>query len=65
MRCARRGHDAHVVLDEEYGEAEPVVQVAHDVHDARRVGFGEPRGRLVEQDHRRVGGKAIAISTSR
>ena len=53
-----REHDAHVVLDEQDGQAEAVVQIADDAHDARRLRLGQSRHRLVEQHERRLGREA-------
>ena len=55
--CAAQ-HDAHVVLDEEYGEPKLAVQLANHVDDARRLGMRETRHRLVEHNQHRIGRKA-------
>jgi hypothetical protein len=49
-------HHREIVGDEEIGEAEPVLQITHQIEDLRLDGHVEGRGRLVADDEIGVGG---------
>ena len=63
MTPMRRRHVAHhgqVVADEQVGEPQPLLQVAHQVQDLRLHRHVERAGRLVAHQELRVGGQARA-----
>src|SRR5215510_14153169 len=54
-------HDhAHVVLDEEDGEAEIAYQLAQEGHEAARLALGHARGGLVEEEEGGLGREGAA-----
>ena len=57
MRRRHVAHDGEVVADEQIGQPEPVLQVAHQVEDLRLHRHVERRGRLVADDELGVRGE--------
>ena len=55
MRSQTRHHEAHVVLDEQHGDAPLVGEPAHEVRQLGGLDVAEAGGGLVEQQHDRLG----------